>query len=106
MSVRREVVIGPDEDQSGEAEAEHEEFAAKGGLVAFRWSLAIGWWFLVVGGRHGFRFKYSSRYAIRKWHEFLTHAAFESSGPHRFQRELPTHAAPRASAQDDLRPSK
>ena len=36
MRAGSEVVIGPDEDESREAEAEHEQLAAGGGLVAGR----------------------------------------------------------------------
>ena len=48
MGARREVVIGPDEDQARDAEAEHEELAAERGLVA-GWFVGVGGWWLVVG---------------------------------------------------------
>jgi len=41
MRVRGEVVISPDEDKPGDTQAEHEELAASGGLVA-GWFAGVG----------------------------------------------------------------
>jgi hypothetical protein len=52
VRARREVVIGPDEDQASDAEAEHEELAAERRLVA-GWFVGVGGWWLVAGGWFG-----------------------------------------------------
>ena len=56
MRAAGEVVIGPDEDQSGDAQPEHEELAAGGGLVTGRFVGVggVGRWLLAGGwvGRH------------------------------------------------------
>ena len=51
MRTGGEVVIGPDEDQCGDAQPEHEDLAASGGLVAGRFVGvgAVGRWLLAVG---------------------------------------------------------